>query len=153
MSQTKINFYLEIIKKSHDAFREFLVHLPEEILNWKLHEFANTVNWMVQHTVHDQMWIANVIMNNQEEGKHFEKESTDIALDDILREFDELTMKTESMLQELNDEVLSESRSYKDYEITVEEWFFEYIHHLNQHAGEIALYLNIWKRENRVPKS
>ncbi|NPD88070.1 MAG: DinB family protein [Asgard group archaeon] len=153
MNQTKINFYLEIIRKSHDAFKEFLVHLPEGILNWELHEFANTVNWMVQHIIHDQMWIANVILNNQNEGKHFKKESKDITLEDMLETYDNLTSKTESMFQRLKDEHLTESRSYKDYLMSVEEWFFEYIHHLNQHAGELALYLTIWKREQRSSKN
>lgn len=152
MNQTRINFYLEIIKKSHDTFREFIIHLPENILNWKLHNLANTVNWMIQHIIHDQMWIANVIMNNNEEGMHFDKESEELTLDDMLKSYDELTSETESLFQGLKDEILTESRSYKDYKMLVEEWFFEYIHHLNQHAGELVLYLTIWKREQRAQK-
>ena len=142
---------MEIISKSHDTFREFLTHLPEGILNWTLHKYANTVNWLIQHIIHDQMWIANVIMNNNEEGKHFEKESEEITIDDMIEAYDDLVNKTESMFKELNDEILIENRNYKEFQMTVEEWFFEYIHHLNQHAGELALYLTLWKREQRAP--
>ena len=152
MSKTKINFYLEIIRKSHDTFREFLTHLPEGILEWKLHDFANTVNWMVQHIIHDQTWIANVIMDNNGEGKHFEKKASEISLDDMIEAYDELVSKSESLFEKLEDGVLTEIRNYKEYEMSVEEWLFEYIHHLNQHAGELALYLTIWKREQRAPK-
>jgi hypothetical protein len=152
MKQTKIDFYLEIIKKSHDTFREFLTHLPEGILDWKLHDFANTVNWMIQHIIHDQTWIVNVILDNKEEGKHFEKESLEISLDDMIEAYDEMISRTENLLGKLEDDDLSETRTYKEYEMMVEEWFFEYIHHLNQHAGELALYLSIWKREQRAPK-
>jgi len=152
MSQSKIRTYLEIISKSHDAFREFLTHLPEDILNWTLHKYANTVNWMVQHIIHDQTWIANAIMNNIEEGKYFEKESEVTTLENLLESFDELVDRTEIMFKELQDAILTEQRNYKDYQMTVEEWFFEYIHHLNRHAGELALYLTIWKREHRAIK-
>jgi hypothetical protein len=107
---------------------------------------------MIQHIIHDQTWIVNVILDNKEEGKHFEKESTEISLDDMIKAYDEMVSRAENLLGKLEDDNLSETRKYKEYEMSVEEWFFEYIHHLNQHAGELAIYLSIWKREQRAPK-
>jgi len=76
-SNSKVQFYQDIIKKAHDAFREFLTHLPEDILDWTIHESLNSVRWIVEHVIHDQMWIANVIMDNSEEGYHFEIRKSD----------------------------------------------------------------------------
>ena len=148
MSSNKIDFYREMIKKTHDTFREFLVHLPEDILDWKIHEFANTVRWLVQHVVHDQMWIANVILDNNEEGYHFDKEETS-SLEELIEGYDEAISEIETKLDNVKEINLSKSRSYKEFSMTVEDWLYEYIHHLNMHSGEIGLTLTTWKRKSR----
>ena len=148
MSSNKVDFYREIIKKTHDIFREFLVHLPEDILDWKIHEFANTVRWLIQHVVHDQMWIANVILDNKEEGYHFDNEET-LSLENLIDGYDEAISEIEEKLEDIVEENLPENRSYKEYSMTVEDWLYEYIHHLNLHCGEIGLTLTTWKRKSR----
>ncbi|MCG3215489.1 MAG: DinB family protein [Candidatus Heimdallarchaeota archaeon] len=149
MISNKIGFYREIIKKTHDAFREFLLHLPEEILDWKIYEHTQTIRWLIQHVVHDQMWIANVIMDNEEEGYHFTKNSEELALEDFIDGYDDTVSTIETRLERLSEEDLDKKRSYKEYSMTVEDWLFEYIHHLNLHSGEIGFTLTAWKRKNR----
>ena len=152
MSSNKIDFYREMIKKTHETFREFLVHLPEDILEWKIHEFANTVRWLIHHVIHDQMWIANVILNSNEEGYHFDKKEEELTLEDLIEGFDETISEIEVKLERVKEEDLLRNRSYKEYSMTVEDWLFEYIHHLNLHSGEIGLALTIWKRKSRSLK-
>ncbi|MHA2357630.1 MAG: DinB family protein [Candidatus Heimdallarchaeaceae archaeon] len=149
MNPKKITFYLDLVKKSHDAFRDFLLHLPEEILDWKINDFANSTRWLIEHVIHDQTWIANVILNSEEEGYHFEGETEDLTLESMIEEYEQALNKIETDFDNLSDEDLKEGRSYKEYTMLVEEWFFEYIHHLNQHAGELGLYLTVWKRKQR----
>ena len=148
MSSNKIDFYRELIKKTHDTFREFLVHLPENILDWKIHEFTNSVRWLIQHVVHDQMWIANVILDNNEEGYHFDKEGT-LSLENLIEGYDDAISEIETKLESVKERNLPENRSYKEYSMTVEDWLYEYIHHLNLHCGEIGLTLTTWKRKSR----
>jgi len=151
-SNSKIQFYQDIIKKAHDAFREFLTHLPEDILDWSIHESLNSVRWIVEHVVHDQMWIANVIMDNSEEGYHFEKSVDQYTLDELIEKYDDMFIEIEEKLTYLKKEHLKEARMYKDYSLSVEDWLYEYIHHLNQHSGEIGLILTAWKRKKRSLK-
>ena len=151
-SNQKSLFYTEIIKKSHDAFREFLTHLPEDILTWKIHESLYKVDWIIQHVIHDQVWIINVILDNKEEGHHFEEKEEGLSLEDMIEAYDDMVMNVESKLDNLQDKQLSEPRSYKNYSLTVEDWLFEYIHHLNHHGGEIGLILAGWKRKQRSLK-
>ena len=152
MSSSKIDFYKEMIKKTHDTFREFLVHLPEDILDWKIHEFVNTIRWLIQHVIHDQMWIANVILNSKEEGFHFEKKEEDLTLEDLIEGYDDTISEIEEKLEGVKEKNLSENRFYKEYSMTVEDWLYEYIHHLNLHSGEIGLILTTWKRKSRSLK-
>jgi hypothetical protein len=148
-SNQKIQFYLEVIKRSHEAFREYLVHLPEGILQWKVVESMYTSGWIIEHLLHDQIWIVNVILNRDEQGYHFEKKSDDLTLDDLIEGYDEMVSKVEENLASVSDDQLQEKRTYKEYSITVEDWLFEYIHHLNQHGGELGFILTAWKRNKR----
>ncbi len=151
-SNSKMQFYQDIIKKAHDAFREFLTHLPEDILDWTIHESLNSVRWIVEHVIHDQMWIANVIMDNSEEGYHFEKSIKQYTLDELIEKYDDVFIEIEEKFTDLKREHLLEARMYKDFSMTVEDWLYEYIHHLNQHSGELGLILSAWKRKKRSLK-
>ncbi|MHA1199925.1 MAG: DinB family protein [Candidatus Heimdallarchaeaceae archaeon] len=148
-SNQKSQFYLEIIKRSHEAFREYLTHLPEDILAWKVHDSMYTSGWIIEHLIHDQIWIVNVVLDNHEEGYHFEDKPEGLTLDDLIEGYDEMVSKVEQELANINDNQLNEMRTYKEYSITVEDWLFEYIHHLNQHGGELGFILTAWKRKNR----
>ena len=148
-STSKLEFYQDIINKTHDAFREFLVHLPEEILDWKLSENLNSVRWIIEHIINDQMWIANVIMENNGEEYHFEEGYGQYSLEQIIEKYDEMFIGIEEKFTDLTVENLTEARMYKEYSLSVEEWLFEYIHHLNKHSGEINLILTAWKRKKR----
>ena len=148
MSLRKIDFYREMIKKTHDTFREFLIHLPEDILNWKIHEFSNTVRWLIQHVIQDQMWIANIILDKNEESFCFDKKGT-LSLEEIIEGYDDAISDIETKLKGVKEEDLLENRSYKEYSMSVEDWLYEYIHHLNLHSGEIGLTLTTWKRKSR----
>ena len=46
MSNNELQNYMKLVKKSHAAFRDFLTHLSEEILEWEIHEFTNSVSWL-----------------------------------------------------------------------------------------------------------
>lgn len=146
---SKVHFYQEIIKKAHDSFREFLVHLPEDILEWQIHESLNSVRWIIEHVIHDQLWIANVIMNNYEEGYHFEESIDQYTLDELVEKYDDVFIAIEEKLADLKEEHLNEARMYKEFSLPVEDWLYEYIHHLNHHSGEIGLILTAWKRKKR----
>ncbi len=148
-SNQKSQFYLEIIKKSHEAFREYLIHLPEDVLNWKAHESMYSTGWIIEHLIHDQIWIVNVILNNHNEVYHFEDKSEDLTLDDLIEGYDKMVSSVEKNLSSIVDSQLNEMRTYKEYSISVADWLFEYIHHLNQHGGELGFILTAWKRKKR----
>ncbi len=148
-SNQKSQFYLEMIERSHEAFREFLTHLPEDILTWKVHDSLYSAGWIIEHLIHDQMWIVNVILNNKEEGYHLKAKPEGLNLDDLIEGYDDLVSEAEEKLSKITDVQLNEARSYKEYSISVEDWLFEYIQHLNHHGGELSLILTAWKRKNR----
>jgi hypothetical protein len=75
-----------------------------------------------------------------------------MTLDEFIDEYDEMVSKVETDLENLNDDILTELRTFKGYSISVEDWLFEYIHHLHQHGGEIGYILTVWKRKNRGPQ-
>jgi len=146
----KSQFYLEMIKRSHESFRDYLTHIPEDVLQWKAHELMYSTSWLIEHVIHDQVWIANIIVKDVEQEYHCEKKSEKMVLDDIVQEYDNMVSKVETDLQVLTDEMLSELRTSKGYSLTVEDWIFEYIHHLHQHGGEIGYILTVWKRKRRA---
>lgn len=145
----KTQFYIEIIERSHEAFRDFLTHLPEEILNWKITDTMYSVNWIIQHIINDQVWILNVILKSNEKGYHFEKQLDELTLEDLIEGYDEMVLQAERQLSKIIDDQLNEARIYKDYSLSVEDWLFEYIHHLNHHAGEVSFISTAWKRMKR----
>ena len=148
-SNQKSSFYLDLIKKSHEAFHEYLVHLPEDILDWKVTDLMYSSEWIIKHIIHDQIWIVNVILNNDKEGYHFEDKSDGLILEELIEEYDKMVIMAEDNLSKLDDSQLEEMRNYKDYTISVEDWLYEYIFHLNQHSGELGFILTAWKRKNR----
>lgn len=149
MSNSELQYYMKLVKKSHDAFRDFITHLSEEILEWKIHEFTNSVSWIIQHIIQDQKWITDVILNKQTKHKESIKFNEKLTRDQLVGKFDKLVSYTENNFSKLNDEVLREFRNYKEYSMSVEDWLFEYIFHLNQHSGEISLMSKAWKRKER----
>ena len=148
-SNQKSQFYLEMIKRSHESFRDFLVHLPEDILDWKAHELMYTPAWIIEHLIHDQIWISHIVQKSDEEGYPFDKESQDLSLDDLIEEFDNMVSEIEMEFANIEDNQLTELRDYKGYEISVEDWIFEYINHILNHGGELGYILTAWKRKNR----
>ncbi len=149
MSNNELQNYIKLVKKSHDAFRDFITHLSEEILEWKIHEFTNSVSWIIQHSIQDQKWIADVILNKQVKRESSPKFDEKLSNEQLVVKFDKLVSYVESNFSKLSDEILGELRNYKEYSMSVEDWLFEYIFHLNQHSGEISLMSKAWKRKER----
>ena len=149
MSNNELQNYMRLVKKSHDAFRDFITHLSEEILKWKIHEFTNSVSWIIQHIIQDQKWIADVILNKQVKRESSPKFNENLTTEQLVVKFDKLVSYVENHFKKLNTEILKELRNYKDYSMSVEDWLFEYIFHLNQHSGEISLMSKAWKRKER----
>jgi len=149
MNDSELHFYMKLIKKSHDAFCDFLTHLSENILDWKIHELTNSVSWIIQHIIQDQKWIADVILNKQV--KHDKTLTFDdkVTLEQLITKFEKLVSYVEDKFSKLNDDILSEERNFKQYSMNVEDWLFEYLFHLNQHSGEINLISKAWKRKER----
>ena len=149
MTNNELQNYMKLVKKSHEAFHDFISHLPEDILPWKIHEFTNSVSWIIQHIIQDQKWIVDVILNKQLKHDSSPSFNEKISIDQLITKFEKLVLYVESNFSKLNDEILGELRNYKEYSMSVEDWLFEYIFHLNQHSGEIGLISKAWKRKVR----
>ncbi len=149
MTILKVDFYLEMISKSHKTFREFLSHLPEDILNWRVHEFTPTVRELIVHVIQDQMWIVNYILEKKED-KHIIPENTSkFLLEEIISVYDNFVADATEKLSKVKDLNLDDERNYKEYPLDIEDWLFEYIHHLHKHSGEINIAHVTWKRKER----
>ncbi len=149
MTISKINFYLEMINKSHETFREFLSHLPDDILDWRVHEFTPTVRELIVHVIQDQMWIINYILEKKEEKYTIPENVSNILIDEIISVYDNFVSIAMEKLSKVKDLDLADEREYKEYSLNVEDWLFEYIHHLNKHCGEINVAHIAWKRKER----
>jgi hypothetical protein len=149
MSDNELQNYMKLVKKSHEAFRDFITHLSEDILEWQIHEFTNSVSWIIQHIIQDQKWIADVILNKHAKHVSSPKFNEKLTKDQLVEKFDKLASYVENNFSKLNNEILSELKNYKEYSMSVEDWLFEYIFHLNQHSGEISLMSKAWKRKER----
>lgn len=153
MTILKIDFYLEMINKSHEAFREFLSHLPEDILDWRVHEFTPTVREQITHIIQDQMWIVNYILEKKEEKHTIPENISKLLIEEIISVYDDFVSNATEKLSKVKDSNLAEERDYKEYSLNVENWLFEYVHHLNKHCGEINIAHIAWKRKERSSSS
>lgn len=149
MTILKIDFYLEMINKSHKSFREFLTHLQEDILDWRVHEFTSTVRELITHVIQDQMWIVNYILEKKEEKHAIPENISKLLIKEIITVYDEFVANATDKLSKVKDLDLADDRNYKEYPLNVEDWLFEYIHHLNKHCGEINVAHIAWKRKER----
>ena len=149
MTILKKDFYLEMINKSHETFREFLSHLPEEILDWRVHEFTSTVRDLITHIIQDQMWIVDYILEKKEEKHTIHKDISKLLIEEIISVYDDFVSVATEKLRKVKDSDLTDERDYKEYPLNVEDWLFEYIHHLNKHCGEINIAHIAWKRKER----
>ena len=150
MTIAKIDFYLELIDKSHETLREFLSHLPEDILDWKVHEFLSRVRESILHINQNQMWIINYILEKREEKYSIPEKNSELLLEELLQLYDDFVSKATKQLSKVRDLSLDEERNYKEYSLNVEDWLFEYIHHLSKHGGEINVAHLGWKRKERA---
>ncbi len=149
MKISKTDFYLEMINKSHETFREFLSHLHEDILDWRVHEFTPTVRELIVHVVQDQMWIINYILEKKEEKHTIPEDISKLLIEEIISVYDNFVSIAMKKLSKVKDLDLAEEREYKEYPLSIEDWLFEYIHHLNKHCGEINVAHIAWKRKER----
>jgi len=149
MTILKIDFYLEMIDKSHETFREFLSHLPEDILDWRVHEFTPTVRELITHIIQDQMWIINYLLEKKEEKQTIPENMSKLLIEEIISVYDDFVSDATEKLSKVKDSNLADERDYKEYPLNVEDLLFEYIHHLNKHCGEINVAHIAWKRKER----
>lgn len=149
MTISKTDFYLEVIDKSHETFREFLSHLPENILDWKVHKFTPTVQELISHVIQDQMWIVNYLLEKKEEKQTVPENMSKLLKEEIISVYDNFVLIATEKLRKVKDSNLADERDYKEYPLNVEDWLFEYIHHLNKHCGEINIAHIAWKRKER----
>ena len=149
MTILKIDLYLEMINKSHDTFREFLSHLSENILDWKVHEFIPTARELIIHIIQDQMWIVNYMLEKREEKHVIPENTSEFLLEEIISVFDNFVVDVTEKLCKVKDLNLDDERNYKEYPLNVEDWLYEYIHHLHKHCGEINIAHVAWKRNER----
>ncbi len=149
MTILKTDFYLEMIDKSHKTFREFLSHLPEDILDWRVHEFTPSVRELITHIIQDQMWIVNYLLEKKEEKHTIPENMSKLRLEEIISVYDDFVPVAMEKLRKVKDSNLADERDYKEYTLNVEDWLFEYIHHLNKHCGEINVAHIAWKRKER----
>ncbi|GAH57067.1 unnamed protein product, partial [marine sediment metagenome] len=89
MTILKTDFYLEMIDKSHKTFREFLSHLPEDILDWRVHEFTPSVRELITHIIQDQMWIVNYLLEKKEEKHTIPENMSKLLLEEIISVYDD----------------------------------------------------------------
>lgn len=146
---TKSMFYLEIIGKSHETFKDYLSHISEDVLDWKFHEHTVTARWIISHVIKDQKWFVNLILDKKgrnKDHKNFKK----LEIEKIITIFDEAMQENITQLQKISDEDLNEIKELKGYPMKVEDLLFEYIHHLSHHGGQLAQIMNAWKREQRA---
>ncbi len=149
MTILKIDLYLEMINKSHDTFREFLSHLSENILDWKVHEFTPTVRELIVHIIQNQMWIVNYMLEKREEKYVIPENTSEFLLEEIISVYDNFVVDVTEKLCKVKDLNLEDERNYKEYPLNVEDWLYEYIHHLHKHCGEINFAHVAWKRKER----
>ena len=149
MTESKFDFYLEMIKKTHQSFREFLEHLPDEILDWKVHEFVPAVRDILIHIIEDQMWIVNYMINKQETKYKSPKQISKFLRDDFLIYYDKFVVDIMVKFNKILKMDLTLERDYKDFSMKIEDWIYEYIFHLHKHCGEINVAHIAWKREQR----
>lgn len=141
---TKISVYAKLISAAHQAFREYLEHLPEAILDLQVHEMVPTARETIRHTISGQLWLAKLV-TNVESSIHVPN-ANGLTLQDFIELFNKVSADIEKSLSSLNDDTLEQEREYKGYAKTVEVWLFEYIHHLSFHSGQLAQIHTIWKR-------
>ncbi|MHA1345336.1 MAG: DinB family protein [Candidatus Heimdallarchaeaceae archaeon] len=149
MTNSKIDFYLDMIDKSHEAFREFLSHLQEDILDWRVHEFTPSVRELIIHVIQDQMWMINYMLEKKEVKYSVSENISKLLVEEIISVYDSFVSEVIDKLTKVKDLSLTDERDYKEYPLNVEDWLFEYIHHLNKHCGEINLARIAWKRKER----
>ncbi|MHA1829571.1 MAG: DinB family protein [Candidatus Heimdallarchaeaceae archaeon] len=149
MNQEKVKTYLFLIKKSHETFREFLSHLNEEMLHWKINEQCNSIQWIINHTLKDQKWILDLIFGESYKPISFKEISEHNTINEILGIYDSFVEKIPSRFERLSDEDLDKNILFKGYTLRLEDWLYEYIHHLSYHSGEMGLYSVLWKRKQR----
>lgn len=146
---TKSMFYLEIIKKSHETFKDYLSHISEDALDWKFHDYTVTARWIISHVIKDQKWFVNLILDKKGRSKDY-KNFKKLEIEKIIAIFDEEMQENIAQLQKISDEDLNEIKEVKGYPMKVEDLLFEYIHHLSHHGGQLAQIMNAWKREQRA---
>ena len=149
---SKLELYLEIIEKTNETFREFLEHISEESLDWSIQEFLSPVRSVIEHILQDQMWIVNYILEKKELKYKTPKNFSSLSLKDIVNVYDEMISEINKKLKSLENLSLDDERDYKGVQMSIEDWIFEYIHHMNKHCGELNVYHLGWKRKERALK-
>ena len=149
MSNTKTDFYLEFIDRSHETFREFLSHLPEDILEWKVHEYLPTVRELIFNILRNQLWIANYLKDKTDKKHTFPEENSGLTMEELVIFYDDFVKEITKKLRIVKNLELTDERDYKEYPMNVESWLYEYSHHLSKHSGEIHVAHIAWKRKER----
>ena len=150
MSDTELKTYVKIIEQSYVSFRDYLEHLPEDALDWKLNEFSGSPRWIISHVIKDQYLFTDFIVKGKTFSSQLEIEEIKGDIDTILKKFNKMVKETVGSIQTLRNEDLERIREMKNYKMTVEELLFEFIYHINHHSGQLAMILSSWKRSRKA---
>ncbi len=149
MQKCKITIVLDMIEKAHDTFLNYLTHIPDEVLEWKINELVPDALWIVNHVIRDQLWFAQFISGEKISDLDRNLTIKFTTQEELIAEFKQTTDKSIQLLKKLNDNDLERRLSYKGFEQSIFSWLYEYIHHLSHHGGQLAYILDGWKRKQR----
>lgn len=137
--------------------RKTLERIPDDKLNWKIHEKSNTIGWVADHIVNLPTWASMTIENdffdmNPPGGEPFKTPSFD-SVAEILAAFDRNVSESRSLLEAVSDEELHKPWSLKNSGETlftmpklavIRTWVLNHIIH---HRAHLCVYL----RMNDIP--
>lgn len=140
-----VSKYLDLINSAHSTFQDFLQHLPDEMLDLRLHDLVPTARQIIKHTISDQLWLASFIV-----GKQLERPTVqlgdNLTLDEYISAYEKVVNEVLECFSNLTDDMLERNIDFKGYSRPIKEWLFEYIHHLSFHSGQLSQIHVIWKR-------
>ena len=153
MNESKeLEFFLNLISWAHKTCYEYISHLPEEALDWKLMPFTPSARWILIHIIKDQEWLAELICEKKATKEYnFTERYPKVDLEQLKGDYTKTMERIEKRLREcLKESDFNKEIDYKGYKISVKEALFEYVHHLFNHEGQIAQIITAWKRKQRA---
>ncbi len=133
--------------------RKVLERIPDELLDWRIHERSNTVGWVANHLAEIPHWMDMAINHDSLDvepvGGEPYRSPSDATIELILARFDRNVAEARALLESVEDQVLhSPWRLLKGGEelmtmprlAVVRTWV---LNHSIHHRGHLCVYLRV----------